>query len=43
MAKNTKGTALACFECGGFLSFKDKFCPNCGDSTAEELHAYSKS
>ncbi len=33
---------LVCFECGEKLLLSDKFCPNCGDSTQEELQAYYK-
>ncbi len=32
--------AMVCFECGEKLLLTDKFCPNCGDSTQEELQAY---
>ena len=29
-------STLVCFQCGGYLDRKDKFCPNCGDDTKEE-------
>jgi rubrerythrin len=28
---------LVCFECGGYITKQDKFCPNCGDDTKEEF------
>ncbi len=34
-----KNHQLICFECGAYITRKDKFCPNCGDSTKDELKA----
>ena len=31
-----KTKVLMCFQCGGKITEKDKFCPTCGESTAEE-------
>jgi RNA polymerase subunit RPABC4/transcription elongation factor Spt4 len=28
---------FTCFQCGSIIVASDKFCPNCGDSTKEEL------
>ncbi|OLS23341.1 MAG: hypothetical protein HeimC3_25050 [Candidatus Heimdallarchaeota archaeon LC_3] len=32
--------SLVCYECGKSISVQDKFCPNCGDSTKEELEKH---
>ena len=32
--------SIVCFECGAHIDLQDKFCPNCGDSTKEELMNY---
>lgn len=34
--------SIMCFECGAHISLDDKFCPNCGDSTHDELIEYYK-
>ncbi len=33
---------LQCYECGTELSSDDKYCPNCGDDTKQELADYNK-
>ncbi len=33
---------ISCYECGSYLTVQDKFCPNCGDSTHDELIDYYK-
>ena len=38
--KKEVGT-INCFECGSPLSLDDQFCPSCGDSTKDEIQAYS--
>ncbi len=37
---SSKRFVIVCFECGEKLLLTDRFCPNCGDSTQEELQAY---
>lgn len=37
----TNKGALSCFQCGGYLTLKDRFCPNCGDDTKEERQAFT--
>ena len=32
---------LVCFECGEHLLIKDKFCPNCGNDTLNELRDFN--
>ena len=32
---------LHCYKCGTYITKKDKFCPECGDSTKEELGTYN--
>jgi hypothetical protein len=35
--------SLVCYECGSSITVNDKFCPNCGDSTKQEIEKhYSK-
>ena len=40
--KSSDVFSIVCFECGAQLSLNDKFCPNCGDSTHDELVNYYK-
>ena len=36
---NPKKYPLVCFQCGEKLEPEDNFCPNCGESTSDELEA----
>lgn len=40
--KTSNMFSIVCFECGTQLSLNDKFCPNCGDSTHDELVNFYK-
>jgi hypothetical protein len=36
----SKSFFLVCFECGTKITIEDKFCPNCGDATKDELEKH---
>jgi len=38
--ESQKKATISCYECGSYLTLQDKFCPNCGDSTHDELIDY---